>query len=249
MTTSEHAFTFSPGRSFLHRWSQRDGRHPTLRLVSKALSFLIVEAILSRMYERVSFSAAVLLDAGVVFGALGLLQISTGSAKVVAVLNELVSVVKLTLVIGLPVFTIAMALASLISGEAAYSWQDVPRVFSLLAGTLATLLSVASLFMATTSLADTIFAIPGDGMLRTFVSLTLISFARAEPELVTRLIALKAMEPPSGGTEAMKLLRRARQYPGRIFLLLTSVVWQLIAVSSIPIYLTLCEESQYRRSE
>jgi len=127
-----------------------------MRLVSKASSFLIVEALLSRVHEHVSFTSAVVIDTSVVMVALGLLRMSTGPAKVSAVVSELVSVVKLTLVIGLPVFTLATALASLIGGGAEYSWRDVPRVFTLLAATLATLLSVASVFMATTSLADVI---------------------------------------------------------------------------------------------
>jgi len=147
MTTSEHAFTFSPGHSFLHKWvSVIVGirpcawcrRHPRFNSGSAPLARSRTRVIYFGRCNRHQCR----------HGRIGSASNVDGTAKVSAVVSELVSVVKLTWSSVLPVFTLATALASLIGGGAAeYSWRDVPRVFTLLAATLATLLSVASVFM------------------------------------------------------------------------------------------------------
>lgn len=245
----ERAFTYVPGNTPLHRWSSRDISMPRLGLVSKTLFFFLVEAAITRVHDYTDMSTTIAVNSTVALMAAITLGIVAGRRKAEALISELWSVAKLTILAGIPMLGAVITLSASLGFDSGYSLADAPRVFIVLAVVVSALLAVAALYMATTSLSDIIAVIPGRGRMRAFVALTLISLARAEPDLVARLTAIRELEAPSVKNRYAARMRIVVRYPKRIFYLLTTMVWQLIAVTSIPVYLSIRSERTNQKKE
>jgi hypothetical protein len=241
--TGERAFTYVPGKTFLHRWSSRYGTMPRAGLATKVLFFFVVEAAITRGHEFTTIYIGVTTNAIVTLMSILGLGAAAGRLKARALVYELWSIARLTIIAGLPMFGAVIALSRSLDFDAGYSLNDAPRIFLLLAAVMSALLAVAALFMATTSLADIVAAIPGSGRARSFIALTLISLARAEPDLLARLAAVRELDVPRTKNWWGARLRTITQYPMRMLYLLTTMVWQLISVTSVPVYLSLQMET------
>lgn len=235
-------FSFVVGDSLFHRWGSADPEWWAVRLITKSLVFLVALVIVARLGSLLSFTSALISYTLIIIVGLGILAWASGFHTCRLFFRDIILILLLGFFVGLPSYFLVISVVAEIRGVDADSFITSAKSITVLLTATIGSLSIAAIFLSTTSLAALLRRAGRGSPVKYFLALVLSQLPRFEENIETAHLAFASLtvdEYILHWRKPWRWLFVARVYIRRTLLLLLAEIWKILRNLGPQFYLVL----------
>lgn len=240
-------FAFVVGDSFLHQWGSADPQWWAFRIITKSLVFLCALLTVARLGARLSFVVALISYAIVIVAGLTIVAWSSGFHTCRLFFRDIFVIVLLGFIVGLPIYFVLVSGIAAILGRPGDSFVTSAKSITVLLAATVGSLTIAAIFLSTTSLAALLRRVERRSPAKYFLALVLSQLPRFEENIETAHLAFASLtvdEYVMHWRTPRRWPSAARIYIRRTILLLLGEIWRILRSLGPQFYLVLAARSR-----
>jgi hypothetical protein len=240
-------FAFVAGDSFLHKWASADPKWWAFRIITKSVVFLCALVIVARLGAKLSFTAALISYSVIIIAGLAIVAWSSGFHTCRLFFRDICVIVLLGFIVGLPIYFALVSGIAVIAGRSADSFVTSAKSITVLLAATVGSLTIAAIFLSTTSLAALLRRVDRRSPAKYFLALVLSQLPRFEENIETAHLAFASLtvdEYVMHWHAPRRWPSAARIYIRRTILLLLGEIWRILRSLGPQFYLVLAARSK-----